>query len=125
MTATGVLGYLPQTLPLVGDLTVAEVLGVAPLIEALAAIEAGDASEQHFTTIGNDWDIDQRTSAELDRLGLGDLRLTRRLHTLSGGQVVPRRPSGMSGAVIRRWARAAQPPGTTTARPLAPSRSAR
>ena len=88
VTATGVLGYLPQTLPLVGDLTVAEVLGVAPLIEALAAIEAGDASDEHFTTIGNDWDIEERTSAELDRLGLGDLRLTRRLHTLSGGQVV-------------------------------------
>ena len=29
VTVDGVLGYLPQTLPLVGDLTVAEVLGVA------------------------------------------------------------------------------------------------
>ncbi len=84
----GVLGYLPQTLPLAGDLTVAEVLGIAAVIRALDAIESGDASEEHFTTIGNDWDVEERTRAQLDRLGLGDLSLSRPLHTLSGGQVV-------------------------------------
>ncbi|MGP4016191.1 ribosomal protection-like ABC-F family protein [Saccharopolyspora sp. 5N708] len=87
-SATGVLGYLPQTLPLVGDLTVAEVLGVAEVIRALDAVESGDASVEHFATIGNDWDIEERTRAQLDRLGLADVSLTRRLHTLSGGQVV-------------------------------------
>src|SRR2546421_476089 len=51
----GVLGYLPQELPFVGDLTVAEVLGIAPVLAALHAVEAGDASEEHFTTIGTDW----------------------------------------------------------------------
>ena len=87
-SVSGVLGYLPQSLPFVGDLTVAEVLGIAPVISALDAIESGDASEDHFATIGNDWDIEERTRAQLDRLGLGDIPLTRRLHTLSGGQVV-------------------------------------
>ncbi|HWO66490.1 MAG TPA: ABC-F family ATP-binding cassette domain-containing protein [Umezawaea sp.] len=84
----GVLGYLPQSLPLDGDLTAAEVLGIAPQVRALAAIESGDASEEHFATIGNDWDIEERTRAQLDRLGLEDVDLTRRLGTLSGGQVV-------------------------------------
>ncbi len=84
----GVLGYLPQSLPLVGDLTVAEVLGIAPLVRALAAIESGDASEEHFTTIGTDWDVEERTRAQLDRFGMEDVDLTRRLGTLSGGQVV-------------------------------------
>ncbi|GAA3112929.1 ribosomal protection-like ABC-F family protein [Streptosporangium carneum] len=88
VSVEGVLGYLPQSLPLVGDLTVAEVLGIAPVIRALDAIESGDASEEHFATIGNDWDIEERTRAQLDRLGLGDVPLTRRLHALSGGQVV-------------------------------------
>jgi ATPase subunit of ABC transporter with duplicated ATPase domains len=88
VSVTGVIGYLPQNLPLVGDLTVAEVLGIAPVIAALTAIESGDASEEHFATVGSDWDIEERTSAQLDRLGLGDVPLTRRLHTLSGGQVV-------------------------------------
>ena len=66
----------------------AEVLEIAPLIAALHAIESGDADERHFTTIGNDWDIEERTRAQLDRLGLGDLAFDRRLDTLSGGQVV-------------------------------------
>ncbi|MEV1246591.1 ABC-F family ATP-binding cassette domain-containing protein [Nonomuraea sp. NPDC049750] len=84
----GVLGYLPQNLPLVGEPTVAEVLGIAPVIAALDAIESGDPSEEHFTTIGNDWDIEERTRAQLDRLGLADIGFDRRLGTLSGGQVV-------------------------------------
>jgi ATPase subunit of ABC transporter with duplicated ATPase domains len=99
VSVTGVLGYLPQTLPLVADLTVAEVLGIAPVITALAAIESGDASEEHFTTIGNDWDIEERTRAQLDRLDLADLSLTRRLHTLSGGQVVT---LGLAAQLLKR-----------------------
>ncbi|MEV6868140.1 ABC-F family ATP-binding cassette domain-containing protein [Streptosporangium subroseum] len=97
--AEGVLGYLPQTLPLAGDLTVTEVLGIAPVIKALDAIESGDASEEHFTTIGNDWDIEERTRAQLDRLGLVDVPLTRRLHTLSGDQVVS---LGLAAQLLRR-----------------------
>ncbi|TDD11758.1 ABC-F family ATP-binding cassette domain-containing protein [Nonomuraea deserti] len=96
VSVEGVLGYLPQTLtisgprsgPEPGDPTVAEVLGIAPVIAALDAIESGDASEEHFATIGNDWDIEERTRAQLDRLGLGGLAFDRSLRTLSGGQVV-------------------------------------
>src|SRR5690349_9609977 len=88
VTADGVLGYLPQTLPLAGESTVAEVLEIAPIVRALAAIEGGDASEEHFAKVGSDWDIEERARAELDRLGLGDVGLDRRLDTLSGGQIV-------------------------------------
>ncbi|MER5263969.1 ribosomal protection-like ABC-F family protein [Actinosynnema sp. NPDC002837] len=95
----GVLGYLPQDLPLTGEPTVAEVLGVAPVLRALAAVESGDVAEEHFTTIGNDWDVEERTRAQLDRLGLGDLALDRRLHTLSGGQVVS---LGLAAQLLKR-----------------------
>ncbi|MDP4501641.1 ABC-F family ATP-binding cassette domain-containing protein [Nonomuraea turcica] len=99
VTVEGVLGYLPQSLPLTGDLTVAEVLGIAPVIAALDAIESGDAGEEHFTTIGNDWDIEERTRAQLDRLGLGGLAFDRGLGTLSGGQVVS---LGLAAQLLRR-----------------------
>ncbi|MYV99312.1 ABC-F family ATP-binding cassette domain-containing protein [Streptomyces sp. SID3343] len=99
VSVDGVLGYLPQTLPLAGDLSVAEVLGVAPVIEALNAIESGDTADEHFATIGDDWDIEERTAAQLDRLGLGDLPLTRELHTLSGGQVVS---LGLAAQLLKR-----------------------
>ncbi|MCC8246862.1 ABC-F family ATP-binding cassette domain-containing protein [Saccharothrix luteola] len=95
----GVLGYLPQDLPLTGEPTVAEVLGVAPVLRALAAVESGDVAEEHFTTIGNDWDVEERTRAQLDRLGLGDLALDRRLDTLSGGQVVS---LGLAAQLLKR-----------------------
>ncbi|WP_422646786.1 ABC-F family ATP-binding cassette domain-containing protein [Actinoalloteichus caeruleus] len=88
VTTRGVVGYLPQTLPLSSDLSVAEVLGVAPRLAALAAIEAGDTREELFDTIGDDWDVQDRTRTELDRLGLHDVRPEHRLGTLSGGQIV-------------------------------------
>ncbi|MGN9778027.1 ABC-F family ATP-binding cassette domain-containing protein [Micromonospora sp. H33] len=99
VTVDGVLGYLPQTLPLDGELTVAEVLGVDAVLRALHAIEAGDAAEEHFTTVGDDWDVEERSRHELDRLGLADVALDRRLHTLSGGQVVS---LGLAAQLLKR-----------------------
>ncbi|MFV2103553.1 ribosomal protection-like ABC-F family protein [Micromonospora sp. LOL_024] len=99
VTVEGALGYLPQSLPLAGDLTVAEVLGVAPALAALRAIEVGDASEENFAAVGDDWDVEERSHAELDRLGLGEVALERPLHTLSGGQVVS---LGLAAQLLRR-----------------------
>ncbi|XTZ14725.1 ribosomal protection-like ABC-F family protein [Micromonospora echinospora] len=99
VTVDGMLGYLPQDLPLAGDLTVAEVLGVDATLAALRAIEAGDAAEEHFTAVGDDWDVEERSRAELDRLGLGEVTLERRLHTLSGGQVVS---LGLAAQLLKR-----------------------
>ncbi len=88
VTVGGVVGYLPQNLPFLADHTVADVLGVTSVLAALDALAAGDAGETVFTAIGEDWDIEERSRAQLDRLGLTDLDLDRRLSTLSGGQVV-------------------------------------
>ncbi|MFF4795263.1 ribosomal protection-like ABC-F family protein [Streptomyces sp. NPDC001276] len=99
VSVSGTLGYLPQSLPLTGNLTVAEVLGVAAVIRAIDAVESGDVGEEHFTTIGDDWDIEERTRAQLDRLGLTDLTLDRSLSTLSGGQVVS---LGLAAQLLRR-----------------------
>ncbi|MEU1663048.1 ribosomal protection-like ABC-F family protein [Streptomyces sparsogenes] len=99
VSVLGTVGYLPQDLPLTGELTVAEVLGVAEVIRAIDAVESGDVDEKHFTTIGDDWDIEERTRAQLDRLGLTDLALDRRLATLSGGQVVS---LGLAAQLLKR-----------------------
>ncbi|MFD7295176.1 ribosomal protection-like ABC-F family protein [Streptomyces sp. NPDC059897] len=99
VTVHGVLGHLPQNLPLAGSLSVAEVLGVADIVRAIDAVESGDVDEEHFTVIGDDWDIEERTRAELDSLGLGALDLDRRLDTLSGGQIVS---LGLAAQLLRR-----------------------
>ena len=99
VTVDGHLGYLPQDLPFAADLTVAEVVGVAPVLAALNALEHGDASEAVFAVIGDDWDVEERSRAQLDRLGLGDVALDRALGTLSGGQVVS---LGLAAQLLRR-----------------------
>ena len=99
ITVQGIVGYLPQHLPFAGEQTVAQVLGVYRILAALHAIEAGDAAEEHFTAVGNDWDVEERTAAELDRLGLGEIGLDRPLATLSGGQVVS---LGLAAQLLKR-----------------------
>ncbi|MFD6759341.1 ABC-F family ATP-binding cassette domain-containing protein [Streptomyces roseolus] len=99
VTVGGTLGYLPQSLPLTADLTVADVLGVADVIRALDAVESGDVAEEHFATIGDDWDVEERTRAQLDRLGLGALALDRTLGTLSGGRIVS---LGLAAQLLKR-----------------------
>jgi ATPase subunit of ABC transporter with duplicated ATPase domains len=72
VSADGVLGYLPQTLPLTGTLTVAEVLEIAPIVRALAAIEratgcttcsaTGKAACCSSATIGHCFAVNAHTS---------------------------------------------------------------
>jgi ATPase subunit of ABC transporter with duplicated ATPase domains len=88
ISVDGTVGYLPQTLPFAAEKTVADVLGVAPVIDALNALAGGDADDDIFAAIGDDWDVEERSRAQLDRLGLGHLDLDRRLGSLSGGEVV-------------------------------------
>jgi ATPase subunit of ABC transporter with duplicated ATPase domains len=99
ITVDGTVGYLPQTLPFAAERTVADVLGVAPVLAALEALAAGDASDDVFTAIGDDWDIAERTRAQLDRLGLGDITFERRLGSLSGGEVVS---LGLAAQLLKR-----------------------
>ncbi|MEW1892809.1 MULTISPECIES: ribosomal protection-like ABC-F family protein [unclassified Streptomyces] len=99
VTVDGTLGYLPQSLPLTGDLSVSEVLGVDAVIRALDAVESGDVDEKHFAVIGDDWDIEERTRAQLDRLGLDGIALDRSIGTLSGGQVVS---LGLAAQLLKR-----------------------
>ncbi|MEU3225843.1 ribosomal protection-like ABC-F family protein [Streptomyces sp. NPDC006976] len=99
VTVDGTLGYLPQSLPLTGGLSVAEVLGVDAVIRALNAVESGDVGEEHFAVIGDDWDIEERTRAQLDRLGLDGIALDRSIGTLSGGQVVS---LGLAAQLLKR-----------------------
>jgi ATPase subunit of ABC transporter with duplicated ATPase domains len=94
----GVLGYLPQTLPLGAGQTVAGILGVASTLAALRAIEGGDAGTASFAAVGDDWDIEERMAAVIDRLGLGEVGPERNVATLSGGQ---RMALGLAALLLR------------------------
>nr|WSZ99535.1 ATP-binding cassette domain-containing protein [Streptomyces sp. NBC_00857] len=86
--AIGDVGYLPQTVALDTGLRVDQALGIAATRAALHAIEAGDASERHFSAVGDDWDVEERAVATLDQLGLGHIGLDRTIGEVSGGECV-------------------------------------
>jgi len=84
----GSLGYLRQDLTLDTAMPVDELLGVAATRRALQAIERGETAEAHFLAVGDDWDVDQRARAVLDRLGLSHVDLDRRIGQVSGGEAI-------------------------------------
>ncbi|HWG03313.1 MAG TPA: ATP-binding cassette domain-containing protein [Trebonia sp.] len=88
VTVTGTLGYLPQDLTLDATAPVASLLGIAARLDAIRAIENGDASAAAFDVVGDDWDIEDRARAELGRLGLGHVGLGDPAARLSGGEAI-------------------------------------
>jgi len=84
----GATAYLPQRLTLDVDRPVADLLGVAPTLAALRAIESGDVAPHHFDTVGDDWDVEARSHAALAEAGLDPAALDRRVGELSGGEAV-------------------------------------
>jgi ATPase subunit of ABC transporter with duplicated ATPase domains len=88
VAVAGELGYVPQNLTLTTGAGVDEALGIAPALQALNAIEAGNPSEENFALVGGDWDVEERARATLDRLGLEHVPLDRRIGELSGGEAV-------------------------------------
>lgn len=88
VSTVGDVGYLPQQLTLRTEATIADLLGVRSQLEALRAIETGDPSPQHFETVGDQWDVEARSCAALEKLGLPGLDLDRQVGRLSGGEAV-------------------------------------
>jgi ATPase subunit of ABC transporter with duplicated ATPase domains len=86
--AAGEVGYLPQAITLRTECSVSDMLGITAAIHALHAIEAGQADQDAFAAVGDDWDVEERARAWLDRLGLARLGLDDRVERLSGGETV-------------------------------------
>jgi ATPase subunit of ABC transporter with duplicated ATPase domains len=99
VTVAGTLGYLRQDLTLDAGLAIDAVLGIDGVRRALHAIESGDVTDEHFAAVGDDWDVDERARATLDRLGLAHVELDRRVGELSGGEAVL---LGLAAQFLRR-----------------------
>ena len=99
VTSAGDVGYLPQSLTLGIGARVAELLGIAPVLDAIRAIENGDPSTAMFDAVGDDWDIEERTRERLSALGLAHVGLDDRVERLSGGETVM---TALAGLFVRR-----------------------
>ena len=95
------IAYLPQDLGLSEHQHLADIFGITKILRALDALESGDYSPSFYDTIGDAWDIEERTLATLAEYGFSPARATdaadphairdllmRPLSTFSGGQTV-------------------------------------
>ena len=95
------IAYLPQDLGLSEHQHLADIFGITKILRALDALESGDYSPSLYDTIGDAWDIEERTLAVLAEYGFSPARTTdaadphairdllmRPLSTFSGGQTV-------------------------------------
>jgi ATPase subunit of ABC transporter with duplicated ATPase domains len=95
VTLGGSVGMLRQGLALDTTPTLADLLGVRARIDAIAALERGDARPEVFDVIGDDWDIAERAVAQVDALGVHIDDLDRPVGALSGGETVLAALAGM------------------------------
>ena len=95
------IAYLPQDLGLSKHQHLADIFGITKILRALDALESGDYSPSLYDTIGDAWDIEERTLAVLAEYGFSPALATdaadphairdllmRPLSTFSGGQTV-------------------------------------
>lgn len=101
ITTAGDVGYLPQTLTLGTDSSIADLLGIADKLAALRAIESGDVDVRHFDVLGDDWDIETRANEALREIGFSSADLDRRVDQVSGGEAMLIATTGLR---IRRTA---------------------
>ena len=76
-----------------------DLLGITARRRALHRIEGGSTDPADFDALGDDWDVEERTVALLERLGLPGALLDRGLSELSGGEVVR---VALAGLLLRR-----------------------
>ena len=80
------LYYIPQHFGQYDSLTIAQALRIERKQQALHAILSGDASNENFVVLDDDWNIEERSVAALDSWGLGQFPLSYPMNLLSGGE---------------------------------------
>jgi ATPase subunit of ABC transporter with duplicated ATPase domains len=85
---SGRVYYLSQSVAPDPAATVAQLSGIAPVLQALSRIEAGGMEQRDFDLVGDRWSIRQQLYAELEASALGHLSIERSAASLSGGETM-------------------------------------
>ncbi|MEA5123414.1 ATP-binding cassette domain-containing protein [Xanthomonas floridensis] len=84
----GSVHYLPQRVSATPGQRIADLAGVAPLLDALKRIAAGNAAPADFERVGERWNAHAEFAAALDQQGLGGRDPSAPAAHLSGGQAM-------------------------------------
>lgn len=95
------MAHLPQDLGLGRGQTLAELCGIAEILQALQAVESGEYSPELYEAIGDNWDVEERTLTTLAAYGFTPAvlvdrdspeavraLLARQMRSFSGGEAV-------------------------------------
>lgn len=80
------LYYMPQIFGQFDDLTISEAIGISDKINALKEILNGNATEENFNLLNDDWLIEERCQEAFAYWNLNNLDLNHKMKSLSGGQ---------------------------------------
>ncbi|MGN6394958.1 MAG: ribosomal protection-like ABC-F family protein [Mucilaginibacter sp.] len=78
--------FVPQIFGQFNNITVAQALGIDDKLRALNEITSGNATDENFALLADDWTIEERCQEALMHWQLNNVVLTQKLGTLSGGQ---------------------------------------
>jgi ATPase subunit of ABC transporter with duplicated ATPase domains len=78
--------FVPQIFGQFNHLTIGQALKVDNKLNALRDILKGNLSEENYTTLEDDWTIEERCKEALKYWQLTNLNLSQKIETLSGGQ---------------------------------------
>ncbi len=78
--------YVPQIFGQYNQLSIGQALGVEDKLRALHNILEGNATEENFNVLNDDWTIEDRCAEALNYWQLNKLDLSQKIETLSGGQ---------------------------------------
>lgn len=82
----GSLYFVPQHFGQYDTMDIAHALGIADKTAALHAILGGDLSAENYTTLDDDWTIEERARAALSAWGLEHISPDTSMSKLSGGE---------------------------------------
>lgn len=86
LSADATIYYVPQIFGQFNHLSVAQALKIDGKLNALHQILKGNATEENFTLLNDDWTIEDRCNEALKHWRLEDVDFSQLLETLSGGQ---------------------------------------
>lgn len=78
--------YIPQIFGQYNHLNIAQALGIEDKLNALRQILKGNATEENFSLLNDDWTIEERCQEALQYWQLQNLDLSQKIASLSGGQ---------------------------------------
>lgn len=79
---------VPQIFGQFNHLTIGQALKIESKLNALQEILKGNVSQENYTTLDDDWTIEERCNAALKHWQLANLDLSQKMETLSGGQKI-------------------------------------